>query len=79
LTLQAVRARSFMRRVASYFSSPHGADTLFDFNWQAFGIPADRCFRGAHDEMLRFAERIETQLEEEFLTDLDADHRRRVL
>jgi hypothetical protein len=51
-----------------------GADTLFDFNWQAFGIPADRCFRCAHDEVLWFGQRIETQLAEDFSTDVNADH-----
>ena len=30
-----------------------GCDTLFEFNWQAFGVPADMCFRSAHDEVLR--------------------------
>ena len=78
LTLQTVRARSFMRGVTPDCSSPHGADTLFDPNWQAFVIPADRCFPGAHDEVLRFGERMETQLAEDFSADLNADHRRRV-
>jgi hypothetical protein len=30
-----------------------GCVTLFEFNWQAFGVPADVCFRSAHDEVLR--------------------------
>jgi hypothetical protein len=49
-----------------------GADTLFDFNWQAFGIPADRCFRCAHDEVPWFGQRMETQLAEDFSADLNA-------
>ena len=36
-----------------------GHETLFEFNWQAFGVPADVCFRSAHDEVLRPGEIME--------------------
>jgi hypothetical protein len=29
-----------------------GHDTLFEFNWQAFGVSANECFRSAYDEEL---------------------------
>ena len=37
-----------------------GHDTLFDFNWQAFGVPAEECFCSAHDQVLRPGEFIKT-------------------
>jgi hypothetical protein len=39
-----------------------GRDTLFEFNWQAFGIPAEECFRSTYDEELRPGEYMETDL-----------------
>jgi hypothetical protein len=53
-----------------------GADTLFGFNWEAFGISADRCFRDAHGAA-RTAHGNAGG--EHFSADLNADHRRRVL
>jgi hypothetical protein len=37
-----------------------GRDTLFEFNWQAYGVPPEVCFRSAHDKVLSLGEFMET-------------------
>jgi hypothetical protein len=47
-----------------------GADTLFDFNFQAMGVPADKCFEDAHDEVLLPGKHMKVGLVEHFSADV---------
>jgi hypothetical protein len=47
-----------------------GHDTLFEFNWQAFGIPAAECFDAAYDEELAHGEYLETDFVPHYTEDM---------
>jgi hypothetical protein len=51
-----------------------GADTLFDFNFQAMGIDADECFRLANEKELKPGKRLRLYFAEHYSVELTAKH-----